>query len=189
MESGNKPLQTVEEKITYDPSGKTTTTTTTTVNQRDDGTAHISERSVVRKEGNQINVEESELVGQKNLEGNEENFIKAVEQKHELAILKGENQLISIIRLESFLKILSQMGTNLKDFIYDISMGIYSSEEIIEFRKSLSTKLENYVKDYDCILEQDAKLLLPSFFGEEIFENVEKKITSILEEKQKRQAE
>ena len=78
MESGNKPLQTVEEKITYDPSGKTTTTTTTTVNQRDDGTAHISERSVVRKQGNQINVEESELVGQKNLEGNEENFLKAV---------------------------------------------------------------------------------------------------------------
>ena len=192
-ETGEKSLPTVEEKITYDPNKKTTTTTTTTVNKREDGTAHISERTVIKKQGDQINVAESELVGQNNLEGKEEGFLKAIENKQELAILKTENELMNIINLESFKKILSLMGTNLKDYVYDISLGVYSSEEIYEFRKSLSTKLENkvdvYVKDYDYILETDAKLLLPSFFGEEIFECVENKMNIILEEKKRKKEE
>ena len=188
--SEEKPLQTVAEMIQDNPDGKVTTTTTTTIKKRDDGTTHTSEHTIIKKQKNEINVEDSKLLGTKQIEAaNNEIYVNAVEYKNEVAILKGENNLINMIKLESLKVILRLMGTDLKDFCYDMSFGIYSSEEITEFRKSLSTKIENkvdeYVKDYDYIIAPDEKLLLPNFSGDEIFENVQKEIDIIIEEKRR----
>jgi hypothetical protein len=141
-----------------------------------------SERVVIKKETNKINVEGSEIVGEKQIEAgeNDKKYVEAIEFKGEVAILRAENQLMNIIKLESLQTILRLMNRTLKDFYYDISFGIYSSEEITEFRKSISSKIENkvdeYVKDYDYIIPPDEKLQLPSFFGDDIFESVQKEI-------------
>ena len=189
--TGDKPLRTVEEQITYNPDGKVTTTKTTTITKKDDGSNRLSERVIIKKQGNKINVEESELIGEKQIEAgnNDPRFVEAIEYKGEIAILKGENQLMNIIKLESLNEILKLMGTNLHEFCYDISFGIYSSEEITEFRKSISSKIENkvdtYVKDYDYIMAPDEKLILPSFFDDEIFDNVQKRVDIILAERER----
>ena len=189
--SGEQPLRTVEEQISYNPDGKVTTTKTTTIHKKDDGTNRLSERVVIKKQGNKISVEESELIGEKQVEAgnNDTRFVEAIEYKGEIAILKGENQLMNIIKLESLNEILKLMGTNLKEFSYDISFGIYSSEEITEFRKSISTKIEHkvdtYTKNYDYIMAPDEKLILPSFFDDEIFDSVQKRVDIILAEREK----
>ena len=192
MENNTKgPLKTVEEMITENENGKTMTTTTKTVEKRDDGTAHISEHVVTKKQKNEINVEGSTISGTKQIEAgaNDKKYIDAIEYKGEVAILKGENHLMNMLKLDSLKTILRLMGVDLKDFYYDISFGIYTSEEITEFRKSLSTKLENkkdeYVKEYDYIIASDEKLSLPIFFGDEIFENVQKEIDKINAEKER----
>ena len=189
--TGDKPLKTVEEQITYNPDGKVTTTKTTTITKKDDGSNRLSERVIIKKQGNKINVEESELIGEKQIEAgnNDPRFVEAIEYKGEIAILKGENQLMNIIKLESLNEILKLMGTNLKEFSYDISFGIYSSEEITEFRKSISTKIEHkvdtYTKNYDYIMAPDEKLILPSFFDDEIFDSVQKRVDIILAERER----
>ena len=189
--SGEQPLRTVEEQISYNPDGKVTTTKTTTIHKKEDGSNRLSERVVIKKQGNKISVEESELIGEKQVEAgnNDTRFVEAIEYKGEIAILKGENQLMNIIKLESLNEILKLMGTNLKEFSYDISFGIYSSEEITEFRKSISTKIEHkvdtYTKNYDYIMAPDEKLILPSFFDDEIFDSVQKRVDIILAEREK----
>ena len=193
--TGDQPLTTVDEQIKYNPDGKVTTKTTKTVIQNDDGTTKYSEQVQVKTQTNQINVAESTITGTKNIEAanDDERYFKSVEYKGEVAILKGENQLIDIIKLDSLNVILRLMGTDLKDFCYDISFGIYSSEEIQEFRKSITTRLssknDEYVKDYDYIIEPDEKLLLPSFFGDEIFEIVQTKIDTMIEEQRQKEEE
>ena len=81
------------------------------------------------------------------------------------------------------------MDTNLKEFSYDISFGIYSSEEITQCRKSFSTKIEHkvdtYTKNYDYIIAPDEKLILPTFFDDEIFDNFQKRVDIILAEREK----
>ena len=193
-----QPLRTVEEQITYNPEGeKVTTTTTKTVTQKDDGSTRISERIVQKKQGNEINVENSTIVGEKEVVAgnNDTQYLEAIKTKGELAILKGENQLINIVNLESFEVILRQMGIDLNEFYYYVSFGIYSSEEIIEFRKSINTKIENkdkvdeYYKDYDYITEPNEKLILPTLFGDEIFESVQKRIDIIIAERERKKKE
>ena len=86
-------------------------------------------------------------------DNNDERYLKAIKQKGEIAILKGENKLIEIIKLETLEKILSLLQITLKEFYYDISFGIYSCEEIVELRKRLETnsslKNENFKKNSD----------------------------------------
>ena len=200
MENNNngQPLRTVDEQIRYDPDGqKVTTTTTKTVTQKEDGSTRISERIVTKKQGNEINVADSTIVGEKEVVAgnNDTQYIDAIKTKGELAILKGENQLMNIVNLESFEVILRLMGINLNEFYYYVSFGIYSSEEIYEFRKSISTKIENkdkvdeYYKDYDYMTESDDKLILPTLFGDEIFENVQKRIDIIMAEQKRKKVE
>ena len=179
MENNNgQPITTVDEQIKYHPDGKETTTTTKTVLKGDDGSTHYTEHVQVRRQSNQINVADSLVTGTKNIEAgaDDERYVKSITYKGELAVLREENHLIEMLKLSSLEVILRLMNTTLKDFCYDISFGIYSSEEIQEFRKSITTKAENkvddYVKDYDYIIEPDEKMLLPSFFNEEIFESV-----------------
>ena len=194
----NQPLKTVEEQITYTPEGeKVVTTTTKTITQKEDGSTRISEHYVTKKQGNEINVKDSTIVGEKEVEAgkNDTQYLDAIRTKGELAILKGENQLINIVNLESFERILKLMGIDLNEFYYYISFGIYSSEEITEFRKSLSTKIEtqdkvdDYYKDYDYITAPDEKLILPTFFGDEIFESVQKRIDLIMAKREKERKE
>ena len=200
MDNNNigQPLRTVDEQITYDPDGqKVTTITTKTVTQKEDGSTRISERIVTKKKGNEINVADSTIVGEKEVVAgnNETQYIDAIKTKGELAILKGENQLMNIVNLESFEVILRLMGINLNEFYYYVSFGIYSSEEIYEFRKSISTKIENkdkvdeYYKDYDYMTESDDKLILPTLFGDEIFERVQKRIDIIMAEQKRKKIE
>ena len=188
-----QPLTTVDEQIQYNPDGKVTTTTTKTVTQGEDGTTHYSEQVQVRRQSNAINVAESSLTGVKNVEADAENYLKGIQFKGEVAVLKDENHLIDILKLSSLEVILRLMNISLKDFCYEISFGIYTSEEILEFRKSISTKIEtksdDYVKDYDYIIEPDEKLLLPSFFYVEIFENVQKSIDLMMEERRRQSEE
>ena len=40
--TGDQPLRTVEEQITYNPEGKVTTTKTTTITQKEDGSNRLS---------------------------------------------------------------------------------------------------------------------------------------------------
>ena len=200
MENNNngQPLRTVDEQIRYDPDGqKVTTTTTKTITQKEDGSTRISERIVTKKQGNEINVADSTIVGEKEVVAgnNDTQYIDAIKTKGELAILKGENQLMNIVNLESFEVILRLMSINLNEFYYYVSFGIYSSEEIYEFRKSISTKIENkdkvdeYYKDYDYMTESDDKLILPTLFGDEIFENVQKRIDIIMAEQKRKKIE
>ena len=104
---------------------------------------------------NEINVENSTVIGTKLVEtdNNDERYLKAIKQKGEIAILKGENKLIEIIKLETLEKILSLLRITLKEFYYDISFGIYSCEEIVELRKGLesnsSLKNENLKTNSD----------------------------------------
>ena len=193
MENNNgQPITTVDEQIKYHPDGKETTTTTKTVLKGDDGSTHYTEHVQVRRQSNQINVADSLVTGTKNIEAgaDDERYVKSITYKGELAVLREENHLIEMLKLSSLEVILRLMNTTLKDFCYDISFGIYSSEEIQEFRKSITTKAENkvddYVKDYDYIIEPDEKMLLPSFFNEEIFESVQNKIDTMMEERRQK---
>ena len=157
MES-EKPLTTVEEKITYDPSGEKKTTITTTVHKKDDGTIKVSENVVTKTQKNEINVQEAKIIGTKNIEAgaDERKYIEAIHYKGEVAILKTENEIMNILKFDSLEKILKLMGRTLEDFCYDISYGIYTSEEIVEFRNSYNTrnsiKRGEYVKEYDYML-------------------------------------
>ena len=174
-----KPLITVEQKITSDPSGTSTTTTTTTVQTNDDG------------KNNEINVEEATTTGTRQIEtgASDRRYIDAIHYKGEIAILKTETELMNLIKVDSLEKIVKLMGKTMEDFYYDISFGIYTSEEIIEFRKSLNTRNsinDKYVKDYDFMLSPDDKLILPSMFGDQVFEKVEKEIENIKKKKSKR---
>ena len=85
------------------------------------------------------------------------------------------------------------MGETLENFIFGISFCVYTSEEIIEFRNNFKAKnfpkkaeKDKYVKNYDYNIPSE-KLTSTSKFGEEIFENVQKKIDILLAEKEKKE--
>ena len=186
----NNHLKTVEETITQDPNGNTKTITTTTVQQREDGTVHTSERKLSITQTNEINIKEATTTGVKTVEGGSA-YINALKLKGEVAIIQGENHLINILNLKSLEVILKLMGTNLEDFYYDISFGIYTSEEIVEFRRSLSSsiKRDEYVKYYDYIIPPEDKVQLPVFFAEDIFEKVQKSLEVMRAEKERLKSE
>ena len=178
------------EKITQDPDGKTKTIVTTTVQQMGDGTVKQSERRLSVTQTNEINVKDATTTGVKTVEGGDA-YIKALKLKGEVAILKGENHLINIINLKSLEVIIKLMGTTLEDFYYDISYGLYTSEEIVEFRRSLSSsiKRDEYVKDYDYIIPPEDKVQLPVCFAEDIFEKVQNSLEIMRAERERLKSE
>ena len=142
------------------------------INKNKDQQINIKDNILTTIQTNEINVENSMIIGTKLVEtdNNDERYLKAIKQKGEIAILKGENKLLEIIKLGTLEKILSFLGTNLKEFYYDISFGIYSCEEIIELRKTLETnKKGNYFKKdsnkyipYLNLNEKQEKISLPN---------------------------
>ena len=109
-------------------------------------------------------------------------YYEVFKQKGEIAILKGENKLIEIIKLQTLEKILSILGIDLKEFYYDISFGIYSCEEIVELRKGLETnsslKNKTLKKDFDrlnCNLNHEQPFEKMSLSNDNIFDTVQKK--------------
>ena len=186
----NKHLTTVEEKITQDPDGKTKTIVTTTVQQMGDGTVKQSERRLSVTQTNEINVKDATTTGVKTVEGGEA-YISALKLKGEVAILKGENHLINIINLKSLEVIIKLMGTTLEDFYYDISYGLYTSEEIVEFRRSLSSsiKRDEYIKDYDYMIPPEDKVQLPVCFAEDIFDIVQNSLEIMRAERERLKSE
>ena len=123
------------------------------INENNDGKINKANNNMLTTiQTNEINVENSTIIGTKLVEtdNSDERYLKAIKQKGEIAILRGENKLIDIIKLNTLEKILDLLGTNLKDFYYDISFGIYSCEEIVELRKTLETnkKDNNFKKEF-----------------------------------------
>ena len=152
-----------------------------------------SENILTTIQTNEINIENSTVIGTKLVEtdNNDLRYLKAIKKKGEIAILKGENQLIEIIKLKSFEKILKLIGTKLKEFYYDISFGIYSCEEIVELRNNLNIdtnmKKDNRIKDIynnNIELESCEKIEKISPWDDIIFDCVEKKI-NLLSNKEK----
>ena len=113
----------------------------------------VSENIFSKTQKNEINIEDSTMIGTKVVEAdnNDDRYLKAIKKKGEIAILKGENKLIKILKLKSFEKIISLIGKTLNEYYYDISFGVYSCEEIIEQRKVLETistiKNDNNIQD------------------------------------------
>ena len=123
------------------------------INENNDGKINKANNNMLTTiQTNEINVENSTIIGTKLVEtdNSDERYLKAIKQKGEIAILRGENKLIDIIKLNTLEKILDLLGTNLKEFYYDISFGIYSCEEIVELRKTLETnkKDNNFKKEF-----------------------------------------
>ena len=106
------------------------------INHNTIGASTLSENILTTFHTNEINLENSTIIGTKLVEAdnNDERYLKAIKQKGEIAIIKDENKLIEIIKLKSFGKILALIGTTLNEYYYDISFGIYSCEEIVELR-------------------------------------------------------
>ena len=161
------------------------TITSSIINHNKDGTTSISENILTTVQTNEINIEKSSIIGTKLVEAdnNDQRYLKAIKQKGEVAILKDENKLVEIIKLETLNRILRLIGTNLKEFYYDISFGIYSCEEIIELRKSYETKFpgqrNNFNNDYDyfnCYLPHEKQLEKINLSNDIIFDTVQKKI-------------
>ena len=154
-----------------------------------------SEKILTTIQTNEINIENSTIIGTKLVEtnNNDQRYLKAIKKKGEIVILKGENQLIEIIKLKSFEKILKLMGTKLKEFYYDISFGIYSCEEIVELRNNLNIdtnmKKDNRIKDnkyYNIELEHSEKMEKITPCNDIIFDCVQKKI-NILSNNEKKE--
>ena len=130
---------------------------------------------------NEINIENSTIIGTKLIEAdnNDERYLKAIKKKNEVAILKDENKLIEILKLKTLEKILRFLGSNLKEFYYDISFGIYSCEEIVELRKTLdnmSFKKENFLKhsyNYNKDLTPERKLRKTPQCNDLIFDTIQ----------------
>ena len=139
---------------------------------------------------NEINIENSTIIGTKLIEAdnNDERYLKAIKKKNEVAILKDENKLIEILQLKTLEKILRFLGSNLKEFYYDISFGIYSCEEIVELRKTLdnmSFKKENFLKhsyNYNKDLTHEKKLRKTPQCKDLIFDTVQKEIDLLNQE-------
>ena len=164
------------------------------IKQNCKGNIITSENILTTIQINEINIENSTVIGTKLVEtdNNDQRYLKAIKQKGEIAILKGENKLIEIIKLKSLEKILKLIGTKLKEFYYDISFGIYSCEEIVELRNNLNIdknmKKTSIIKDnnhYNFELEPGSKLEKISLCDEIIFNGADKQINFLTRNEKK----
>ena len=149
------------------------------------GNHNLNENILTTIQTNEINIENSTVIGTKVVEADndDERYLKAIKQKNEVAILKGENILIEIIKIKTLKKILKLIGTTLKNYYYDISFGIYSCEEIVELRKTLDINSnlndKNVGKDknnYNLYMKPDKQLEKITLSNDIIFEAVQKEI-------------
>ena len=176
-----------DELVNFD-NKKTKTVSSSIIKHNNYSNSNVPDNLLASIQTNEINVENSTVIGTKLVEtdNNDERYLKAIKQKGEIAILKGENKLIEIIKLETLEKILSLLQITLKEFYYDISFGIYSCEEIVELRKGLETnsslKNENFKKNSDnhnYNLNLDGNIEKISLSNDNIINTIQKKLDLI----------
>ena len=181
-----------DELVNFD-NKKTKTVSSSIIKHNNYSNSNVPDNLLASIQTNEINVENSTVIGTKLVEtdNNDERYLKAIKQKGEIAILKGENKLIEIIKLETLEKILSLLQITLKEFYYDISFGIYSCEEIVELRKRLETnsslKNENFKKNSDnhnYNLNLDGNIKKISLSNDNIIDTIQKKLDLIKGEKE-----
>ena len=155
------------------------------INHNTIGTSTLSENILTTFHTNEINLENSTIIGTKLVEAdnNDERYLKAIKQKGEIAIIKDENKLIEIIKLKSFGKILALIGTTLNEYYYDISCGIYSCEEIVELRKTSDSNsinqnnnIKKYQDNYNYFPKTENKLEKIKLSNDIIFDSEQKKL-------------
>ena len=181
-----------DELVNFD-NKKTKTVSSSIIKHNNYSNSNVPDNILTSIQTNEINVENSTVIGTKLVEtdNNDERYLKAIKQKGEIAILKGENKLIEIIKLETLEKILSLLQITLKEFYYDISFGIYSCEEIVELRKGLETnsslKNEKFKKNADnhnYNLNLDGNIEKISLSNDNIIDTIQKKLDLIKGEKE-----
>ena len=186
------PLKGKEKKLYYNEDEELNKIPSSIIKQIYNSNNNILNNTLTKKQTNEINVENSTIIGTKLVEtdNNDERYLKAIKQKGEIAILKGENQLIEIIKLKTLEKILNLLGVELKEFYYDISFGIYSCEEIIEQRKTLETysklkndNLRNISNYHNYHLNPEEQLEKISISNDIIFDTIQKQIDILNEQK------
>ena len=120
------------------------------------------------------------------MENENQRYIDALYLKSEFPIVKG-NIIMNYLKFHSFEKIVSLMGETIGNMIYYTAYRIYTKEEIDEIRNNFNAKnfikRGDYANEYNYMVEPDEKLVLPSMFGEDIFEKVQKKIDQTIAEK------
>ena len=155
------------------------------INHNTIGTTTLSENILTTFQTNEINIENSTIIGTKLVEAdnNDERYLKAINKKGEIAIIKDENSLIDIIKLKSLEKILQLTGTTLNEYYYDISFGIYSCEEIVELRKTSDSNTINqnnniskHKENYNYFPERENKLDKIKLSNDIIFDSEQKKL-------------
>ena len=133
------------------PDGKVETTRRSSIINNEDGStsyvSHLKEKIVGSSRiGEPQKVEEYNL----GVSMEDTKYVDIIRTKDDLAILQ-EEKLITYIKVKSFERVLQLMKESLDTYFDSLSFGIYSSEEIIEFRNSIRIeppKKERYTKNF-----------------------------------------
>ena len=169
------------------PDGKVETTRRSSVIQNEDGsTSYVSQ--VKEKTIGSSRIGEPQKVEEYDLGVSMEDtkYVDIIRTKDELAILK-EEKLITYIKVRSFERVLQLMKESLDTYFDSLSFGIYSSEEIIEFRNSVRIdppKKQRYTKNFDLYLSEEAQLNRFKRMGEDMFLSVQREVDRIREEEE-----
>ena len=171
------------------PDGKVETTRRSSIINNEDGStsyvSHLKEKIVGSSRiGEPQKVEEYNL----GVSMEDTKYVDIIRTKDDLAILQ-EEKLITYIKVKSFERVLQLMKESLDTYFDSLSFGIYSSEEIIEFRNSIRIeppKKERYTKNFDLYLSEEAQLNRFKRMGENMFLNVQREVDRIREEEEER---
>ena len=164
MDDNKRKVLSTEEEITTRKTGQgeVETTKRKSVIANEDGTTSIVNQLIEKKTVPGI-IGEPQKIEEYNLGVSMEDtkYADAIRTKNDLAIMKDEKILL-FIKVASFEKILKLMNESLNTYFDSIAYGIYSSEEITEFRNSIKTKpppkKKPYTKIADFSFQQTDKL-------------------------------
>ncbi len=146
----------IEEKIiTKQEKDSTSTTKKTSVKvQNPDGTTTITDTITTTKHFNKIKMDPNAQIQSYKVEATSEDkrYVNALYLKNEVAIIEDNNNLICIIPLNSLKKIFKLFDETIEMSFDRVSYGIYSIEEIIQFKQMIHyhnfNKIEDIKKDF-----------------------------------------
>jgi hypothetical protein len=144
-----------EKKTTKKEKDSTSTTKKTSVKvQNPDGTTTITDTITTTKHLNKIKMDPNAQIQSYKVEATSEDkrYVNALYLKNEVAIIEDNNNLVCIIPLNSLKKIFSLFDETIEMSFDRVSYGIYSIEEIIQFKQLVHyhsfNKNENLKKDF-----------------------------------------
>ncbi len=144
-----------EKKTTKQEKDSTSTTKKTSVKvQNPDGTTTITDTITTTKHLNKIKMDPNAQIQSYKVEATSEDkrYVNALYLKNEVAIIEDNNNLICIIPLNSLKKIFKLFDETIEMSFDRVSYGIYSIEEIIQFKQMIHyhnfNKIEDIKKDF-----------------------------------------